>query len=164
MKSYISVLLLCLLTGLVRGFQFDLIQMKVYLVTKCGYSAAFGYSICGDEMHAAGNFRRALNCYDKAVKLKVGQKAYECYLVGRGNMYEEVGQYQEAEQDYIASIKVNPNYWISSFCLGELRKRLDKQDLAAEDLKRSYRIALLHDQKGSAYILSKYPEVRQGKQ
>lgn len=82
----------------------------------------------GDAYHQKGNYDRAIQDYDQAIRLNPG---FALALNNRGLAYEDKGNYDRAIQDYDQAIRLNPSL-VAAFNNRGMVKRM-KGDTAGGD-------------------------------
>ncbi|KAI4388112.1 hypothetical protein MLD38_000473 [Melastoma candidum] len=75
----------------------------------------------GNELYKKGNFREALELYDKAIRISPGNPAYRS---NRAAALTGLGRLGEAVADCEVSVRLDPRYWRAHQRLGSLYIRL----------------------------------------
>jgi tetratricopeptide (TPR) repeat protein len=103
-----------------------------------------GYQALNDK-----NWEDALNAFNKAIKLN--PQYMEAYF-HRGNVYDEIGDYEKAIVNYNRAIKLNPIYTEAYLFRGLAYNNLGKLNKAIADIKKA---AKLGDHFAQKFLIKK---------
>jgi tetratricopeptide (TPR) repeat protein len=95
------------------------------------------------------NWKEALNAFDHAIE--INPQYMEAYF-HRGNVYDEMGDYEKAVVDYTRAIKLNPIYTDAYLFRGFAFNNLGKINKAIKDIKKA---AKLGDQFAQKFLIKK---------
>ena len=95
------------------------------------------YNIRGNAHRSLGNYRQAIEDYDKVIEIKPGY--IEAYM-NRGIAYNDLGNYRQAIEDYGRVIEINPGYADAYNKRGAAYNVLGNYRQAIEDYGRAIKI------------------------
>lgn len=103
----------------------------------------------GDQAFNDKHWNDALNAFNKAIKLN--PQYMEAYFY-RGNVYDELGDYEKAIVNYNRAIKLNPIYTDAYLYRGLAYNNLGKLNKAIADMKKA---AKLGDNFAQKFLIKK---------
>lgn len=128
----------------------DILSRNVLIITNASDKSEFenmvfkfeafdtsGYFFSGIHFHSQGEYQRALNCYEEA--LRINPKLYRAMNLA-GLCYRLTDQPENAEEKYLASIKVRPESPEAFSNLGTLYAKQKKSKEAEEKFLKALEI------------------------
>lgn len=109
----------------------------------------FEWHKLGYQAFTDKNWEDALNAFNKAIKLN--PQYMEAYF-HRGNVYDEIGDYEKAILNYNRAIKLNPIYTEAYLFRGLAYNNLGKSNKAIADIKKA---AQLGDHFAQKFLIKK---------
>lgn len=95
---------------------------------------------------------RAMECLNNSILLKPSNLGY----YRRGHLYNYLGQYEKAIEDYTQAIRIKPDYADAYFLRGNAYYNLHQYGKAIEDYSQAIRIqpdaAIAYEMRGSCYL------------
>jgi tetratricopeptide (TPR) repeat protein len=92
----------------------------------------------GVSYYESGEFEKAIEAYQHAIKLRPDLQEYYYHL---GMAYSSLGRYKEAVEAYNNAIRIKPDYAAAYYNLGHAHSNLDQYDKAIKVFKQ----AIQHD-------------------
>jgi len=109
----------------------------------------FGWHKIGYQAFYDKNWKEALVAFNNAIK--INPQYMEAYF-HRGNVYDEMGDYEKAVVDYNRAIKLNPLYIDAYLFRGLAYNNLGKLNKAIADIKKAARLG---DQFAQKFLIKK---------
>jgi tetratricopeptide (TPR) repeat protein len=121
---------------------------------KPDYAEAYGNR--GIAYVKLGQYQRAIQDYDTAIRLKPDDAIAVAVYNNRGLAYAELGQYQRAIQDYDTAIRLKPDYAMAAYYnRGDAYANLGQHQRAIQDYDTAIRLKLndakVYNNRGFAY-------------
>ena len=91
----------------------------------------------GVKFYESGNYKEALNAFNKAIQLN---PQYAAAYNNRGVAYGKLGNYQQAINDYNKAIQLNPQYAIAYYNRGNVYHKLGNYQQAINDLNNTIQL------------------------
>ena len=89
------------------------------------------------DLVAQSDYYEALAVIDEAIQLNLNRaEAYAC----RGSVYDDLGEYSRAIEDYTKAIQINPNYAAAYNDRGVAYKNLNEHEKAIKDYSEAIRL------------------------
>jgi tetratricopeptide (TPR) repeat protein len=149
--SALSILCLCIITWTQVGYWQNSITLFDHTLKVTDYNWII-HHYRGNEYTLLGNYRQAIEDYDKAIEIKPG---YADAYTNRGAAYNGLGNYRQAIEDYDKAIEIKPGYADAYYNrglayngLGNYRQAIEDYDKAIE-IKPGYADA--YTNRGAAY-------------
>jgi len=102
-----------------------------------GKNLAWAYTNRGLAYDNLGEYRRAIQDFDQALRLDPGDAfAYN----GRGSAYRKLGEYRRAIEDFDQAIRLDPGYALAYNIRGLSYESLGEYERAAGDWEQAIRI------------------------
>ena len=109
-------------------------SIKAYSISLELNEHAYAYNNRGNVYTELGEYKRAIEDYDKAIELN--PNLAQPYF-NRGNAYAKLGEYERAIEDYNKAIKLNPDDAEAYINRGLVYAILGEHDRAREDILRA---------------------------
>jgi lipoprotein NlpI len=101
------------------------------------YNLANAFNNRGLSYHVKGEYDRAIQDYDQAIRLNPG---YAYAFFNRGIAYKDKGEYDRAIQDYDQAIKLDPVLAIAFFSRGNVYRVKGEYDRAIQDYDQAIKL------------------------
>jgi Tfp pilus assembly protein PilF len=135
-SSALSILCLSIITWTQVGYWQNSITLFNHTLNVTDYNYLI-YNTRGNEYNGPGNYRQAIEDYDRAIEIKPGYaEAYN----NRGAAYNSLGNYGQAIENYNRAIEIKPGYADSYYNRGVTYTYLGNYKQAIEDYNRAIEI------------------------
>lgn len=103
-------------------------EIKLFPDVKISYNSR------GNAYHNRGDYRKALNDYNKAIEI---DPDYAHAYYNRGIVYYDLGDYLQAKRDIGIAIGLNPRYGKAYYCMGLIYSKTGNRDRALYYFKKA---------------------------